>query len=76
LLRQRSERPCDTRAQECDKLAPPHRFPRPKRYCALQGSIFSPCAGNRWRGPNSLAYDARRIAANIAKLPEQLTNRH
>ena len=24
-------------------------------YCALQGSIFSPCAGNRWWGPNSPA---------------------
>jgi Protein of unknown function (DUF1254) len=24
LLRRRSERPCDTRGQECDKLAPPH----------------------------------------------------
>ena len=28
LLRQRSERPCDTCAQKRDKLAPPHRFPR------------------------------------------------
>ena len=29
--------------------------PVPRRYCASKASIFSPCAGNRWRGPNSLA---------------------
>src|SRR4029077_19470447 len=27
LLRQRSERPCDTRAKKRDEFAPPHHFP-------------------------------------------------
>jgi hypothetical protein len=33
LLRQRSERPCDTRAKKRDELAPPHRFPSAEMYC-------------------------------------------
>jgi hypothetical protein len=37
LLRQRSERPCDTRAHERDKLAPPHRFPRAETLFCLVG---------------------------------------
>jgi hypothetical protein len=35
LLRLRSERPCDARAYKRDELAPPHRFPVPRRYSAL-----------------------------------------
>jgi hypothetical protein len=60
LLRRRSQRPCDTRAQKRDELAPPHRLPRAETLsCLLRLALFSPCAGNR-------------IAANIAKLPELL----
>jgi hypothetical protein len=46
--------------------------PLSRLYCALQGSIFSPCAGNRFERVVTHRDEARRIAANIAKLPKAL----
>ena len=62
FLRQRSERPCDTRAHKRDKLAPPHRHPpHPKTSTNVRLYHFLNDVGRVTRCRTDVAFGSSRF---------------